>query len=117
MLFPARKEKILVLNNSNSSVLGEVLESVAESVLSKAEEGLAADRKSQGMFQGLSALIPYLWGRVSCLERLGPMSWAIVSWGEETVVAVAAVELMAGMGPVLVPMKHQGLGWSLIFLL
>lgn len=32
-------------------------------------------------------------------------------------VAVAAVEVMAGMGPVLVPMKHQGLGWSLIFLL
>lgn len=52
MLFPARKEKILVLNNSNSSVLGEVLESVAESVLSKAEEGLAAHRESQGMFRG-----------------------------------------------------------------
>lgn len=53
MLFPTQKEKFLVLNNSNSSVLGEVLESDTGSVLSKAEEGMVAHRASQGMFRGL----------------------------------------------------------------
>lgn len=48
MLFPTQKEKILVLNNSNSSVLGEVLE--ADAVLLKAEEGLAAPGERQGLF-------------------------------------------------------------------
>lgn len=53
MLFPTQKEKFLVLNNSNSSVFGEVLESDAVSVLSRAEEGMVAHRVSQGMFRGL----------------------------------------------------------------
>ena len=68
MLFPAQKEKFLVLNNSNSLVLGEVLESNIGSVLSKAEEGLAAHRESQGMFGGF-LLSPHICGEVFLVWR------------------------------------------------
>ena len=63
-------------------MLGEVLASGTGSALSKAEEGLAAHRQSQGMFRGFLPPPSSLWGRVSYLERQGALSWAIAHWEE-----------------------------------
>lgn len=118
MLLPAQKEKFLVLHNSNSSVLGEVLESDAGTGLSEAEEGLVAPAESQGMVRGF-LISPHMCGeKFHGLERQGALEVGLWWAGrKETLVAVAGMELVAGMGLVLVTAKNQGLGWNLVFLL
>lgn len=85
MLFTAQKEKFLVLHNTHSSVLGDVLESDAETGLNEAGEGLVAPRESQRMVRGF-LISPHICGeRFHGLERQGALwdCWGLVgkrSW-------------------------------------